>query len=71
MVTLSRLVREVQQVVYDDAVGAGLPSDAPPLWQGGTGARAYAEAISTYLAFAVNKYAMYGCSLVPWYTKEN
>lgn len=31
----------------------------------------YANAVATYLAFAVDKYSEYGCSLVPWYTKEN
>jgi putative DNA methylase len=31
----------------------------------------YADAIATYLAFAMNKYAVYGSSLVPWYTKED
>lgn len=32
---------------------------------------AYSDAIITYLAFAIDKYATYGNSLVPWYPKEN
>jgi putative DNA methylase len=35
------------------------------------GTEAYGDAIAMYLAFAVDKYAEYGCSLVPWYTKED
>ena len=34
-------------------------------------AEAYADAVATYLAFAVDKHAMYGNALVPWYTKED
>jgi putative DNA methylase len=32
---------------------------------------AYANAVCTYLAFAVDKCAEYNCSLVPWYPKED
>lgn len=31
----------------------------------------YADIICTYLSFAIDKHAMYGNSLVPWYGKEN
>ena len=31
----------------------------------------YANAIATYLALAVDKHAEYGCTLVPWYSKED
>jgi putative DNA methylase len=34
-------------------------------------AEAYANAIATYVAFAIDKHAMYGNALVPWYTKED
>ena len=37
----------------DDAVAAGLPDDDRPLRDGGTGARAYAEAVAVYLGFAM------------------
>ncbi len=35
------------------------------------GTEAYGDAVAMYLAFAVDKYAEYGCSLVPWYAKED
>ena len=38
-----------------DALAAGLPDDGKGLDAGGTGATAYAEAVSVYLAFAVDK----------------
>ena len=49
-----------------DAVAAGLRDDDRPLRDGGTGARAYAEAVGVYLAFAVDRLAMTGNSLVRW-----
>lgn len=39
--------------------------------RGGTGATAYAEAISVYLALAVDRMAFYGSSLCGWLTKDN
>jgi len=42
-----------------------LPADRP-LDQGGTGPRAYAEAVSVYLAFALNKISDRGSSLCGW-----
>ena len=51
---------------YADAVAAGLPDDDVPLREGGAGARAYAEAVSVYLAFAVDKLADRNSTLTPW-----
>jgi putative DNA methylase len=42
------------------------PDDDTPLDAGGTGARAYAESVSVYLAFAANKCADYGCTIATW-----
>ncbi len=47
------------------------PGDQPP-WdsrgidQGGTGPQAYADAVATYLAFAVDKSADYWCTVATW-----
>jgi len=71
MVTFSNLIRDVRNEIVKDAIKASMSNENTPVNEGGTGARAYAETISTYLAFACDKYAMYGNSLVPWYTKEN
>lgn len=55
MCELSDLVREVRAKVMVDTDGD----------------HGYADAIAMYLAFAVDKYAQYGCSLAPWYPKED
>ena len=49
-----------------DAVSAGLSGDTRPLRDGGAGATAYADAVAVYLAFAVDRLAMTGNSLVRW-----
>jgi putative DNA methylase len=69
--TFSDLVHDAMAIVKTDAVDAGLDDDRKPLGQGGDGATAYAEAIGVYLAMAEDKAAEYGCTIVPWYTKED
>jgi putative DNA methylase len=51
LTTFSDLVGEARERIRRDAVAAGLPDDDTPLDAGGTGARAYAEAVSVYLGF--------------------
>lgn len=70
LTTLSDLVLEARQRVRSDAISAGLPDGASSP-DGDIGATAYAEALAVYLAFAVDKTAEYGCTLVPWYAKED
>ena len=53
--TFSDLVHEARAEIERDALAAGLSDDPTPLRDGGTGAKAYAEAVSVYLAFAVDK----------------
>jgi putative DNA methylase len=71
LTTFSDLVQEARQRVQRDAIQTGLPDDPTPLRDGGTGAAAYGEAIVIYLAFAQDKTAEYGCTIVPWYSKED
>lgn len=71
LTTFSGLVQEAREQVRRDAVANGLKDDGINLKDGGTGATAYAEAVSIYLAFAQDKAAEYGCTLVPWYSKED
>jgi putative DNA methylase len=49
-----------------DAVAVGLVDDDRSLETGGTGASAYGDAVAVYLAFAVDKSAVYWNSLCPW-----
>ncbi|MDB5334582.1 MAG: hypothetical protein JWN70_201 [Planctomycetaceae bacterium] len=71
LTTLSDLVDEARQIVEQDAKGSGMPDDERGLSNAGRGPKAYAETVGLYLSFAINKHAMYGNSLVPWYTKED
>ena len=66
LTTFSDLVTEARARVEREAIVAGLPDDSMPLREGGTGATAYAEAVGVYLAFAVDRLAMTGNSLVRW-----
>ena len=66
LTTFSDLVAEAIAKVKADALAAGLPDDDRGLDSGGTGATAYAEAVGVYLAFAIDRMAMTGNSLVRW-----
>jgi putative DNA methylase len=71
LTALSDLVCEAREQVKRDAATSGLPDDSRGVAAGGTGAQAYADAVATYLAFGVDKTAEYGCTIVPWYAKED
>jgi putative DNA methylase len=61
-------VHEVRDLVKQDALATGSPDkdEAAGLESGGMGATAYAEAVSTYLAFALNRVADKSSSLAWW-----
>ena len=66
LTTFSDLVQEARELATQDALAAGLASDDVPLREGGRGARAYGEAVSVYLAFAVDKLTPRNSSLTLW-----
>lgn len=66
LTTFSALVGEAQTKAEADAVAAGMYNDHIALSEGGTGARAYGEAVGVYLAFAVDKMANLVSSIVSW-----
>jgi putative DNA methylase len=66
LTTFSDLVRVARERVQRDADAAGMSQDREPLRDGGTGATAYGEAVSVYLAFAADKVADRGSSLARW-----
>ena len=66
MTTFADLVGEATDQVRRTAASAELPDDDRPLRDGGTGSTAYAEAVRVYLAFAVDRLAMTGNTLVRW-----
>ena len=70
LTTFSDLVSEARERIRHGAVAAGLPDDGVPLREGGTGATAYAEAVSVYLAFAVDKIADYWSTICSWHNSR-
>jgi putative DNA methylase len=66
LTTFSDLVLEAGEQAYRDAIKAKLKEDDKRLRDGGNGAEAYADAIATYLAFAVDRSANTLCSIARW-----
>lgn len=66
LTTFSDLVCEARERIQRDGLAAGLPNDDIPLADGGTGARAYAEAVSVYLAFVLSKVADRNTTITRW-----
>lgn len=66
LVTFSELVGETQKKAEADAIVAGLSDDRVPLNKGGSGARAYGEAIGIYLAFLVDQLTNQSSSVCGW-----
>ena len=66
LVTFSDLLLEVAERVKQDAAASGMDENMVRLRDGGTGADAYADAVVTYLAFAIDKLADLGNTLVGW-----
>ena len=64
--TFSDLVHEARAQIEVDGLAAGTASDSTPLRDGGTGAKAYAEAVSVYLYFCISKLTDLANSLCMW-----
>ncbi|MXW41264.1 MAG: DUF1156 domain-containing protein [Synechococcus sp. SB0668_bin_15] len=64
--TFSNLVHEARQQIEADGLAAGRSPDPTPLRDGGTGAKAYAEAVSVYLGFAVDRLADRSSTVCHW-----
>ncbi len=67
LTTFSDLLKDVADKVLEDALTAGMASDGIRLRDGGLGARAYSDAIITYLAFAIDKSSDYWSSICTWH----
>lgn len=66
LTAFSDLVAEARERIKADAIAAGIIKDERPLRDGGTGALAYAEAVSVYLGFAVDRCANTLCTIARW-----
>ncbi len=72
LTTFSDLVAEARRQIEQDAVKAKLSDDNIPLCDDGNGVRAYAEAVSLYLAFGISRLADRQSTICSWdigYTK--
>jgi putative DNA methylase len=65
LTTLSDLVGEAREQVLKDALAAGLPN-GDRLTAGGTDAAAYADAVATYLAFAISRTTNKSTAICSW-----
>ena len=66
LTTFSSLVAEAQTKAEADAIAAGVVNDHIALSAGGSGARAYGEAVGVYLAFVIDKMTDYNSSICSW-----
>lgn len=64
----SEIVHEARSKAYADAIANGMDDDNVGLTDGGQLARAYADAITVYLAFVVDKCSDYWSSICTWHT---
>ena len=66
LVTFSTLLPEVMEKIKSEAISVGLDDDGVRLRDGGSGATAYADALLTYLAFAIDRMADRNSSICSW-----
>lgn len=66
ILAFSDLLSELHPIVEKYAIEAGLENDSVHFREGGSGATAYADAIITYLSFAVDKLASINNALSVW-----
>lgn len=71
LTTFSDLVSEAITRAHHDARAAGLLDDDTPLEAGGTGARAYAEAVGVYLTLSLSKATTFSNTMARWRAGED
>lgn len=64
--TFSDMLAEVAERVDADAIRSGYAPDGVRLREGGSGSKAYADAVVTYLAFIIDKCADYWSTACAW-----
>ena len=66
LTTFSKLIGEVRDVAHADALKAGMSDDLSGLEAGGTGAKAYSQAIGLYLALVLSRLTDWSNALCRW-----
>jgi putative DNA methylase len=69
LTTFSDLLGQVREMIQSDALAAGHIYEGGGLADGGTGAKAYSEAVSTYLGCALSRLVTYNNTLCLWNMK--
>lgn len=64
--TFGDLIEEAREAVLARGRAKELDNDERPLADGGVGASAYADAVATYLAFALSKASSRSCTMAIW-----
>jgi putative DNA methylase len=70
LTTFSDLVMKARDEVLGDAMAADLPDDPKRLCEDGSGAAAYTDAVSTYLAVAASKISVFVTTQSRWRSGE-
>ncbi|MCU0753617.1 MAG: DUF1156 domain-containing protein [Xanthomonadales bacterium] len=68
LTTFSDLVQESIEQCRQDALSAGMADDGIGLDTGGNGATAYAQAMGTYLGFAIGKFSDNASTVCTWHS---
>lgn len=66
LTTFTDIVAELRGKILDNSKAAGFSADEKTLDAGGSGAQAYADAISMYLAFLVSQVANHSATICGW-----
>ena len=66
----SKAIEELREEIERDAAMSGFAADGTPLEEGGAGAKAYSEAVVTYLALVLSKCADYWSSICTWHASR-
>lgn len=71
LTTFVDCLHDLRAEIEQSAFRRGLDDGSKSLSDGGSGARAYADAVVTYLALALGRAADYGCKLATWRPKDS
>ena len=70
LTTLCDLLNSIRKTIEEDAVREGYKDDHLTLEKGGTGALAYAQAITVYLSCVIDKLADYHSTICSWHASK-
>jgi putative DNA methylase len=66
LTTFSDLIKDIHSLIMKDALKVGMKDDGIGIEEGGIGAKAYADAISLYITFAIDKGTNLWSSICSW-----